>query len=109
MTSTFVTRVDAATWEPADFGGEVHYVRTENGEHPYHAGVYRAEGDPPEQFSYEYELNETIHILEGRVEIAVDGGPTLDLGPGDLASFRAGTRAVWRIYRTPFREIFVLS
>ena len=109
MTSAFVTRVDADPWEPADFGGEIHFLRTEEGERPYHSGVYRALGEPPAPFEYAFELDETIHVLEGRVEIAVEGGPTLELGPGDLASFAAGAKAVWRIAETPFREVFVLS
>jgi hypothetical protein len=103
------TRVDAAdSWEPNELGGEVHWLRNDEGERPYYAGLWRVTG-PLERFPYEFELNETIHVLEGRVEIAVEEGPTLDLGAGDVASFPAGARAVWRVYETPFRELFVLS
>jgi len=41
--------------------------------------------------------------------IHVVGGPVLELGVGDIASFAAGSRAVWRISQTPFKELFVLS
>ena len=43
------------------------------------------------------------------VVIEVEGGPTRELGQGDVASFAAGSRAVWRISDTPFKELFVLS
>lgn len=66
-------------------------------------------GDLPAPFTYDFEQNETIHVLEGAVVIDVAGGPVLELAGGDIASFAAGSRAVWRISRTPFKELFVLS
>jgi uncharacterized cupin superfamily protein len=48
-------------------------------------------------------------VIEGEVVIAVAGGPTLELGPGDVASFASGSSATWQIARTPFKELFVLS
>jgi uncharacterized cupin superfamily protein len=43
------------------------------------------------------------------VSLAVEGGPTLELAAGDIASFHAGTRTRWTIRETPFRELFVLG
>jgi uncharacterized cupin superfamily protein len=107
------TRVDANGWEPmalvGEIVGEVHSLRSDDGERPYEAGLWRVLGDLPAPFGYDFEQNETIHVLEGCVVIAVDGGPVLELEEGDIASFAAGSRAVWRISKTPFKELFVLS
>jgi uncharacterized cupin superfamily protein len=89
--------------------GEVHSLRSEGGERPYQAGIWRVLGDLPAPFAYDFEQNETIHVLEGAVVIEVDGGPVLELSAGAIASFAAGARAVWRIAHTPFKELFVLS
>jgi uncharacterized cupin superfamily protein len=113
MAGPWRTNVEAATWEPMSLGGvvvgEVHALRSDAGERPYEAGLWRVLGELPAPFDYAFEQNETIHVLEGGVVIDVEGGPTLDLGPGDVASFAAGGKATWRIARTPFKELFVLS
>jgi uncharacterized cupin superfamily protein len=113
MPGPWQTRVDADVWEPMELGGavvgEVHSLRSDNGERPYEAGLWRVLGNLPAPFAYDFEQNETIHVLEGAVVIDVDDGPTLELREGDIASFAAGSRAEWRIARTPFKELFVLS
>ncbi len=113
MPGPWQTHVDADGWAPMELAGEivgeVHTLRSNEGERPYEAGLWRVRGDLPAPFAYDFGQNETIHVLEGAVVIAVDGGPTLELEQGDIASFSAGTRAVWRISRTPFKELFVLS
>jgi len=113
MPGPWTTHVDADGWEPMELAGEVvgevHTLRSDDGERPYEAGLWRVLGDLPAPFSYDFASNETIHVLEGAVVIEVEGGPTLELGAGDIASFAAGSRAVWRIVHTPFKELFVLS
>ena len=113
MPGPWQTRVGADGWEPMELSGEivgeVHSLRSDNGERPYEVGLWRVLGDLPAPFTYDFEQNETIHVLEGAVVIDVEGGPTLELEQGDIASFAAGSRAVWRISQTPFRELFVLS
>lgn len=113
MTGPWRTHVDADGWEPMELAGEtvgeVHSLRSDDGERPYEAGLWRVIGDLPAPFAYDFEQNETIHVLEGVVVIAVTDGPVLELAAGDIASFAAGSSAVWRISRTPFRELFVLS
>ena len=113
MPGPWQTRVDADGWEPMELSGEivgeVHSLRSDNGERPYEVGLWRVLGDLPAPFAYDFEQNETIHVLEGAVVIDVEGGPTLELEQGGIASFAAGSRAVWRISQTPFRELFVLS
>ena len=113
MAGPWQTHVDADGWEPIDLGevivGEVHLLRSDEGERPYAAGLWRVTGDLPAPFPYDFAQDETIHILEGAVQIAVVDGPVLELSAGEIASFAAGSSAVWRVVRTPFRELFVLS
>jgi len=51
---------------------------------------------------------ETIHVLEGKVVIDVEGGPTIRLGPGDLASLPAGRATTWHI-TAPFKELWMFA
>jgi hypothetical protein len=82
----------------------VHWLRPE-GHGSQVAGVFRCD---PAVFRYAWEVDETIHVLEGRVRIEVDGGATLELGVGDIASFSAGDRGAWHVL-DPFCELFVLT
>ena len=44
---------------------------------------------------------------KGRRRIEIEGGPTLELKPGDLASIPAGAVTTWRV-TPPFKEFWVL-
>ena len=102
----FSSSTHAESFEPdPELGGEAQVFRED---HDVVAGLYRFL-ESREPFPYEYEQNETILVLEGGVRIEVEGGPTLDLGPGDVASVVAGSRATWHIVSVPFKELFVLS
>lgn len=106
MKGPFTSRADTDDFEPdPELGGEEHVFREDD---DVIAGLYRFL-QPREPFAYAYEQNETILILEGRVRIVVEGGPTLDLGPGDVASIESGSTATWHVHETPFKELFVLS
>lgn len=86
--------------------GEVHWLRTAGSDgRTLAAGLWRAD---PMTFPYPFANDETIHILEGELEIALDGGEILKLGPGDLASFTKGTSSTWTV-KTPFKKFFVVS
>ncbi|WP_291050347.1 cupin domain-containing protein [Herbiconiux sp.] len=52
--------------------------------------------------------DETVHILEGHVTVAVENGPTLDLRAGSSASLNRGTVATWTVLE-PTVEFFVYS
>ena len=111
----WVAAVDTEEWEPFALGeleiGEVHWLRVEETEErTFYAGLWRiGPGEYPPEVPYDMPMNETIHVLEGEVEIEVEGGPTLQLGPGSIASFAAGTSTRWHFRVAPFRELFVLS
>ena len=110
----FVSNVEADSWEPFEVGdgrviGEVHFVRAEE-DGSFYAGLWRMPGgELPDPFDYEIAMNETIHVLEGTVQVQVLGGPVVELSAGDIASFRAGTSTRWTLRQVPFKELFVLS
>jgi uncharacterized cupin superfamily protein len=114
MSRVFASRVDGADSESFDFPEEdvlegqpnarVHWVRPE-GHGSQMVGVYRCD---PAVFRYTWGADETIHVLEGRVRIEVEGEPSVELTAGGIASFSAGDRGVWHVLE-PFCEVFVLS
>ena len=53
----------------------------------------------PSEFPWEYETTETCLILEGRVDVVPLGSTEpVPIGPGDLVSFPAGLRCVWKVH-----------
>jgi uncharacterized cupin superfamily protein len=112
----YVTNRSTGGWEPFELVdgrtvGEVCLLRgddTDGG--AYYTGFWRVtDAQPPPPFPYEMAQNETIYVIEGELTIEVEGGASVDLRAGDLASFTPGTRTTWRLRRTPFTEVFVLS
>lgn len=49
------------------------------------------------EFHWHYSFDETIHFLEGRVTITLQGGEPQSFGPGDVIFFPAGSVARWRV------------
>jgi len=104
------TDSDATTFEPFIVGGqaigEVHWLRAEGSDgRTLAAGLWRAE---PMSFPYPFANDETIHVLEGQLEVKLEDGETLNLGPGDLVSFTKGTNSTWTV-KTPFKKFFIVS
>ncbi len=60
------------------------------------AGLWACDG--PSTFEWRFHMDETVHLLEGKVEVDYQGRQ-FTLSPGDTATFHAGTRAVWHIPR----------
>jgi len=52
--------------------------------------------DGPSTFEWQFGVDETVHLLEGAVEVKYLGRE-FTLKPGDTATFIAGTRAVWHV------------
>jgi hypothetical protein len=52
------------------------------------------------------EADEVFVVLAGRATIEVSGGPTLELGPGDIGFLASGASTVWTIHET-FRKFYV--
>ena len=62
--------------------------------------------DGPGVFEWTYGVDETVHLLEGAVEIEYLG-KKLVLRPGDTAFFRAGTKALWTVRERAYKS-FIL-
>lgn len=78
---------------------------TASGDATLYAGIFVVQ---PSRFRYEFAHDECLHLIEGEVEIAVDGEARVQLRPGDVASFSAGTTSTWDV-RSPLRKFFVIS
>lgn len=52
--------------------------------------------DGPTRFEWTFGLDETVHLLEGRVEVEYLGRK-FTLLPGSVATFHAGTKAIWTV------------
>ncbi|MBN9083930.1 MAG: hypothetical protein BGP04_16975 [Rhizobiales bacterium 62-17] len=48
-------------------------------------------------FKWYFGVDETVHILQGEVEVTAQDGSVRVLKPGDVAFFASGTWATWRI------------
>ena len=109
-TAHHASSVDATDYEPFMVGdeaiGEVHWIRNGGADGTTLAvGLWRCE---PRTFPYPFAADETIHALGGVLDIALDGGGTVTLRPGDVASFVKGTTSTWTV-REPFTKLFVVS
>jgi len=49
------------------------------------------------RFVWHYEIDETVHILEGGAHVVDANGTHWDLRPGDVVTFRVGTAASWHV------------
>lgn len=58
------------------------------------SGIFECDG--PSVFEWHYQLDESIYVLEGGVDIEYQG-KKFSLKPGESAFFRAGTTALWHV------------
>ncbi|WP_116244247.1 cupin domain-containing protein [Nocardiopsis sp. FIRDI 009] len=54
------------------------------------------------------EADELFVVVSGRATIEVDGGPTLEVGPGDACVLREGDRTTWTVHET-LRKTYHIS
>ena len=54
------------------------------------------------------EEDEVFVVLEGRATIAVDGGPRLEVGPGDVCVLERGARTTWTVHEA-LRKVFQVT
>jgi len=57
--------------------------------------------------STDVEADEIFVVLSGRATIEVAGGPTLEVGPGDVGVLEAGAETVWTIH-DDLRKIYIV-
>jgi len=65
-------------------------------------GIWEAQ---PSTFRFLFDSDETMVVLSGRMTITPDGGEPVELMPGDMAFFAAGTQTVWKVHE-PMRKAF---
>jgi uncharacterized protein len=58
------------------------------------SGLWACDG--PTTFEWTFYMDETVHLLEGFIEIEYQG-KRFNLQPGDTATFHAGTKSVWHV------------
>ena len=95
-------------WEvDPEVGGEMHLLcEAEGVEVGLSRFGFRTTDDP---IVYSPPGRETVLVLEGAATITIDEGSPITLTAGDIASLPAGSRTVWRIIETPFKEFWVLG
>ncbi|GES32620.1 hypothetical protein San01_51070 [Streptomyces angustmyceticus] len=54
------------------------------------------------------EANELFVVVSGRATIEVEGGPVLEVGPGDACVLREGDRTQWTVHET-LRKAYHIS
>ena len=47
-------------------------------------------------------------VLSGRATVAVDDGPTYDIGPGDVCFWDGGERTTWTVHET-LRKVYQIT
>lgn len=62
----------------------------------------------PCTFDYRFAGDETIHVLEGRATVELDGARAVELTPGTIASFSRGSSSRWHVL-SRLREFAVLT
>jgi uncharacterized cupin superfamily protein len=51
------------------------------------------------------EADEMFVVLSGRATVEIEGGETLEIGPGDVVLLDEGARTTWRVHQT-LRKVF---
>lgn len=100
---TFVSSLHPGAWvTDPDVGGEMHVlVEADDG----YVGMTRFESDPG-PIEWTVPSRESVVVLEGSARIAIDGGPTLELATGDMASLPEGAVTTWHV-TVPYRELWI--
>jgi uncharacterized cupin superfamily protein len=98
----FVSNIATDEWiTDPEVGGEMHVLMEIEGAY---AGMSRF-GAVAEVGPWTLPARETILVLEGAARIEIAGGPTLELGVGDMASLPEGAVTIWHL-TLPFKELW---
>ncbi|MFI1506937.1 cupin domain-containing protein [Streptomyces sp. NPDC020597] len=54
------------------------------------------------------EADELFVVVSGSATVEVEGGPTLTVGPGDMAVLREGDRTTWTVHET-LRKVYAIN
>jgi uncharacterized cupin superfamily protein len=105
MANAYTLLKDSEDWVPFEVG-VVKWLRQDD---DVQAGIWRCTtAEQPDVHVAEFEMNETVMILSGRVRVDIEDGPSVELAPGDTASFVKGTVGHWTLIED-VEEFFVYS
>ena len=51
------------------------------------------------------EVDEVFVVVSGRATIEIEGGPTIEVGPGDVGILEPGVHTTWHVHET-LRKVF---
>ena len=105
----FVSSTSPDAWpsDPKVGGGAEEYVLFHTG--AMRAGLTRFTADAaPPPLTWVLPQTEVLLVLESAVRIEIEGGPTLELKPGDMAALSKGAVTRWHL-TLPFKEMWVLA
>jgi uncharacterized cupin superfamily protein len=54
------------------------------------------------------EADEIFTVVHGRATIEIKGGPTLEVGPGDVCVFTEGAKTTWTVHET-LRKVYQIT
>ena len=100
---------DTIGWEPFFVGdrqiGEINLIREtlSNSDASLTVALWRSE---PQTFPYFFETDETLFLIEGRLDIGYPDGTTVTLHAGDSISFAKGHDTIWTVH-TPSKKLFI--
>jgi uncharacterized cupin superfamily protein len=98
----FVSNIATDEWRPdPEVGGELHVLVEQE---TAYAGLSRFR-DVGDLARWTLPEREVVLILEGAARIEIEGGPTLDLDVGDIASLPKGAVTTWHL-TLPFKEVW---
>jgi uncharacterized protein len=105
----FVSNTATEDWQPDPEvgGGAEEHVLFDDG--AFRAGLTRfskdADSDP---LVWVLPQTEVLLVLEGEARIEIEGGPQLQLKPGDIACLPKGAVTTWHL-GLPFKEMWMLA
>jgi quercetin dioxygenase-like cupin family protein len=105
----FVTNVGTEEWrpDPEIAGGAEEHVLFESD--ALRAGLSRFSEDADTTLPvWKLPATEILLVLEGEARIEIEGGPQLELKPGDMATIPKGAVTTWHL-TLPFKELWVLA
>ncbi len=101
-----ISRATDETWEPdPDVGGEMKVLYRDG---DAEAGLSRFTEPLVEPIRWTLPATETFYVLEGSARVEIAGGPTLEVGVGDMACIPKGSETTWHL-TTPFLDFYVLG
>ena len=102
----FVSGTSAVEWEPdTDPPGEVQVLCSGVG---LQAGLWRpVQGVTPEPVRWIPPSGEVLVVVEATATVEIEGGPTLELEVGDIASLPKDAVTTWHV-SPDFKEFWVL-